>query len=306
MKQKRKQYWLAGIVLLLCMIWVCAVPAGAAKINKSSLAMIKGKSAYLSVSGTKTKPVWSTSDKKIVTVKKYLAYKAKLTAKGTGTAYITARVGKKTYKCKVAVQKGLKIAVAHSSPGEAQAVVTALKKVGINGVIVKSSNVKISSYDGLILPGGTDINPARYHAKNKGSVGINNSLDRLQYELLDKSVKAKKPVLGICRGMQMINVYFGGTLKQNIRNHRGVYHSTKIESGSRIGTLYGKSLSVFSFHHQAPAKIGKDLRVTQRAKDGIVEALEHQSLNVYGVQWHPERMSKGNKLLKDFGALCRK
>ena len=305
MEQRRTRYWLSGILLFFCMVLLWAAPTQAAKLSKSSLTLTKGKSTYLSVTGTKTKPVWSTSNKKIVTVKRYSKYKAKVTAKGTGTAYITARVGKKTYKCKVTVQRAVKIAVAYSSPGEAQAVVSALNKQGVKGVIVKSLSINPASYDGLILPGGTDINPAMYNQKNKGSVGIDKWLDKLQYKLLDKFVKAKKPVLGICRGMQMINVYFGGTLKQNIKNHRGVNHTTKIEAGSRIAKVYGSKLTVYSSHHQAVLKIGKNLKATQWAKDGTIEALEHQSLNVYGVQWHPERMQKGSSLIKDFVKLCR-
>lgn len=116
---EKKRYWLVGVLLFLCMALFYRTPAEAAKINKTSLTVTKGKSAYLKVTGTKTKPVWSSSNKKVVTVKKYSAYKAKVTAKGTGTAYITAKVGKKTYKCKVTVQKAVKIAVAYSSPGEA-------------------------------------------------------------------------------------------------------------------------------------------------------------------------------------------
>ena len=202
--------------------------------------------------------------------------------------------------------KKLKIAVASSSPGEAQMCVSMLKKVGANAVIVRKK-VRISDYDGLVLPGGTDLNPALYHEKNKGSRGISKSLDKLQKDLLTQFVKARKPVLGVCRGCQLINVYFGGTLKQNIKKHRYVWHSTKITGGSVLADLYGKKLRVYSLHLQAVKRLGKDLQIIQKADDGTVEAIVHKKLPVIGVQWHPERMGNNGKILfKKFLGMCRK
>ncbi len=180
-------------------------------------------------------------------------------------------------------------------------------------------------FDGLLLPGGCDIDPARYGQKNNGSEGMNRALDELQFGMLDVFVKAGKPVFGICRGHQMINVYFGGTLIQHIattqRHTRGAganqdkAHTSHAEKGSWLERLYGSEFFVNSSHHQAADKLGEGLVARQWAEDGIVEALEHRTLPIYCVQWHPERMCfryrredtvDGSLVLADFVETCRK
>ena len=120
-------------------------------------------------------------------------------------------------------------------------------------------------------------------------------------------VKAKKPVLGICRGMQLINVYFGGSLNQNIKNHRGRWHTVRnVGKNSWIYNLYKKNYKVYSSHHQSVKRLGKNLTITQKAPDGTVEALQHKTLPIYGVQWHPENMGKqGIPVFRGFIKICR-
>lgn len=152
-----------------------------------------------------------------------------------------------------------------------------------------------------------DINPSRYHKPNTSSYRVSDYQDKEQLKLIKKFVKAGKPVFGICRGEQLINVYFGGTLKQNISNHGSGLHNIKTKSGSRMRRLYGKKTSVNSSHHQAVQKLGKGLTATAWAEDGTIEAIEYDKLPVFAVQWHPELMgSKGNIVLKDFLKLCKK
>lgn len=91
----------------------------------------------------------------------------------------------------------------------------------------------------------------------------------------------------------MLNVAFGGDLIQHIDNHDGEPHPVRAEPGSLVHKLCGAEFSANSFHHQAVGRVGNGLRVTARAADGTVEAIEHESLPVYGVQWHPERMIEG-------------
>ena len=110
---------------------------------------------------------------------------------------------------------------------------------------------------------------------------------------------AEKPILGICRGHQILNVALGGTLIQDLPN--GKDHSTgedfsrvhelSVEDGSILAALYGtKPMVVNSYHHQAVENPGKGLRITARSADGVVEAMEHESLPIFSVQYHPEQM----------------
>lgn len=154
-----------------------------------------------------------------------------------------------------------------------------------------------TSYDGLILCGGSDVDPQYYGQALNGSVNIDKERDAVELALLEAYVKAGKPVMGICRGYQLINIFFGGTLEQHIAaadlhiQHDGVdsVHDVEAEKGSILAKLYGTAFSVNSSHHQAVQKLGAGLKATA-FWNGMTEAYEHESLPVIGVQWHPERM----------------
>lgn len=161
-------------------------------------------------------------------------------------------------------------------------------------------DVRVSSFDGLLIPGGGDINPDEYGQINHGSHPVEKWVDELQFRMLEDILKAHKPVLGICRGLQMINVRFGGTLIQNLkdaplhippRGERDRVHGCHAVKNSWLERLYGASFSHNSCHHQAVRRLGEGLVVDGRCPaDGVVESLHHTSLPVYAVQWHPERM----------------
>lgn len=174
---------------------------------------------------------------------------------------------------------------------------------------------EVSSATHLLLPGGGDITPALFGQANHGSYHIDTELDLLQFQALETFITSGKPVLGICKGLQLINVHFGGTITQHIDTadqHRWigkdqlhyVYHS----SLSRLDffyQLYGNSTLVNSAHHQAVEHPGDHLIPVCRAGDNIIEGLMHDSLPILAVQWHPERILKsgGDILLQHFLSL---
>lgn len=184
----------------------------------------------------------------------------------------------------------------------------ALEKAGMEPVIVHSKE-EMTLLDALLLPGGVDIDPDRYGQKNTASLGINDALDELQFAALDLYVRAGKPVLGICRGHQLINVFFGGTLFQNLdtaeahrRQPEGEqFHPVTMAEDSVLYELYGESFVMNSTHHQGVDVPGKGLAIVARAEDGVVEGLAHAELPVLSVQWHPERMPEnGGSRIFDF------
>ncbi len=144
--------------------------------------------------------------------------------------------------------------------------------------------------DALILTGSPiHINAGLYNQEIKTEPFNYGKEDELDYKLIDLFIKRNKPILGICRGIQVINVYFGGSLNQFIDNHENVMHDIIIEKGSVLSKNYPEKISVNSTHTQALDKVADNFKVIARSVDGIVEAIA--SDNILAVQWHPEKLN---------------
>lgn len=171
-------------------------------------------------------------------------------------------------------------------------------------------------FDGLILAGGGDMEPALYGQKNCGSTNIDWTRDQAELALLDVFAQAGKPVLGICRGHQVVNVWAGGGLIQDLGEQNDIHRWAE---GDRVHMafagmgvlkeLYGAQFRVNSAHHQGVGPVGKELRVTARSADGIIEAMEHTKFPILTVQFHPERMTgpdtaDGGAVFRHFVTLC--
>ena len=171
----------------------------------------------------------------------------------------------------------------------------------VPGMVEKSA----AGMDAFILAGNpSDIDPARYNQPRHPQVKtIQPERDATDWQILEHAYRTRKSVLGICFGMQSLNVYRGGTLVQHIaaqvpgaleHENRAVDHTIALEPGSRLAEWTGgiREVRVNSTHHQSPDRIGSGLRVAARAPDGVIEAIEGDSSDhfVLGVEWHPERI----------------
>ena len=164
----------------------------------------------------------------------------------------------------------------------------------------------LDGIDGLIIVGGDDVDPRLYGERPKRGTGrvFKKRLD-FEIDLYHGARRMEMPILGICYGMQLINVLEGGTLFQDIRrdaksqrNHRNrkrPLHRVRIERDSRLGHLAGKRTAfVWSEHHQAVSRLAPGFRPVAFAPDGIIEAIENDDENILAVQWHPECTPKSH------------
>lgn len=187
----------------------------------------------------------------------------------------------------------------------------------------------VADLDGLVLQGGSDVSPKSYGEEALRPEWAGDYIrDQYEIELFSRFIEAKKPVLGVCRGAQLMNVALGGTLYQDIGTqvpgalvHRDWniydqnYHTIELAEGSKLAHVYGglKQAKVNSVHHQALKKLGRGLNVEAvSAKDQIVEAVRWDGpVYAAAIQWHPEFHTQGDKtvldstpLLRDFLGAC--
>jgi putative glutamine amidotransferase len=186
-----------------------------------------------------------------------------------------------------------------------------LKSGGVPVLLTPADNPKIYTeiIDGLLIPGGDDLDPSYYNEEKLPQVKVV-SKERSGFEiaLLKEMVKLRKPVLGICYGMQLINVAFGGTLYQDIElqlkvaiNHKTDYHIIVITENRFL--IEGR-FSVNSTHHQAIRELGSGLSIIARSTDDLIEAFYRADYPfLIGIQWHPERQSEeelSNSIFESF------
>ncbi|GAA3035167.1 gamma-glutamyl-gamma-aminobutyrate hydrolase family protein [Microbacterium dextranolyticum] len=168
-------------------------------------------------------------------------------------------------------------------------------------VVVRGTD--LDGFDGVVLPGGGDIDPARYGGDTAAPCyDVNPAQDDLDLGVLAAAVERGIPVLGVCRGLQVLNVAFGGTLVEDMPHSdvghtpggeggelEWAWHPVSVVEGSRLrAELDGETIAVASGHHQAIRDLGTGLVATAVAGDGVVEAIEHETLPILAVQWHPE------------------
>ncbi len=182
----------------------------------------------------------------------------------------------------------------------------------------------VAMLDGLLVPGGADVDPALYGEEKSEVCGaFFRSEDDYDIALIKEAVKQGKPVLATCRGMQILNVIYGGTLYQDIptqypsdvnhamgENFKENYHPVKLEADSHLARILGATdVTANTSHHQSVKDRCTGLRVVGVAPDGTVEAMENEDGSIIGVQWHPERMQEFEmyrNLFKDFIERCKK
>ncbi|MCB9357091.1 MAG: gamma-glutamyl-gamma-aminobutyrate hydrolase family protein [Calditrichaeota bacterium] len=169
--------------------------------------------------------------------------------------------------------------------------------------------------DGLVLIGGVDVQPERYgqiaEATEQTPVP---ERDEFEFEFLNVFWEREKPILAICRGFQVLNIFFGGTLVQDIPSHLGpvhhlqspgsttIAHSVRLEEGSLLHSVFGETqIDVNSFHHQTIEKLGRGLKAVGWSDEGLIEVIEHEANScLLAVQWHPERMRDSEQQLQLF------
>jgi putative glutamine amidotransferase len=183
-----------------------------------------------------------------------------------------------------------------------------------NGQSPEAAEHLVSSVNGVLISGGDDIDPTTYGETVTGSKNFDSEVDRFEIALVEAARRQGKPVLAICRGLQLLNVALGGTIRQEVTGGPDGVHETfnadttpeemnarrhvvRFESGSILAGLYeAEEAKVNTLHHQGIASLAPGLAVEGRTDDGLVEAARCDGdWWALGVQWHPERMDGGHQ-----------
>lgn len=193
-------------------------------------------------------------------------------------------------------------------------VVRLVREAGAEPVLIDERLEGLDACDAFVVPGGGDVVPDRYSASDDDPTlsGMSEAQDELDVTVLRVALDTGRPVLGICRGMQLLNVVTGGTLHPDLAESTVVHrnppdvafafavHDVEVLPGTRCAAAYGDGvrIPVASGHHQAVATVGEGLRASAVAEDGLVEALESADDRswVLGVQWHPEADESADEL----------
>ena len=198
---------------------------------------------------------------------------------------------------------GKKILIA-GKPEDVKNYVFTLNEAGLEPVVATKLPTKdgltLDDFAGLLLPGGDDVDPSFFGQTNCGSRTIDKELDIAQLHIAGLFVRARKPILGICKGCQVINIYLGGTIIQDLENNihhqayqgKAVKHKATTLPGNIMYNLFGgDEITINSSHHQAIDQLGTGMRICQYSDDHVIESIQHETLPILGVQWHPEGMS---------------
>jgi len=173
-----------------------------------------------------------------------------------------------------------------------------LHELGFNTIMLNLDNPNNEEIfklcDAFVITGGTDVDPKYFNEENNGeSKGIDEAMDRLDKEVVEYASKNKIPTLGICRGLQVLNVFLGGSLFQDIgKEHDDVKHLVNTVPNRFFD--FPAQMEVNSYHHQAINKLAPGFEVIATAEDGIIEAMIHKNLPIIAFQWHPEVSQKEN------------
>lgn len=184
-----------------------------------------------------------------------------------------------------------------------------IENLGYNYIILplKIDYHLLNKCDGFLIPGGDDVNPQYYDEENTFSILEPDIIDQIDFQIIEYAIRCEKFVLGICRGIQVINVFFGGSLIQDLGNANKLHHhdhQIKMINENNMANIFNSCEIVNSLHHQAIKKIGNGLIPIFQASETI-EMIIHNKYNIIGVQWHPERMNinhqlKFQSLIKNF------
>lgn len=195
-----------------------------------------------------------------------------------------------------------RVGVTFGNRAKAKPYEDALRAVGVEPVLIEAGKEPpIETLDGLLVSGGTDLNPKLYgQAPRPESEAPDDARDAMEERMLAAALDRDLPVLAICRGMQLFNVAHGGALEQHVESHRrkGVLdaHTIEVEPGTKLAAVTGGARTVVnSRHHQIVSRVGDGLIVSARSPEGYPEALERPDRRfAVAVQWHPEDLVERN------------